>query len=55
MRFALTLVLWLATTLALAVAVPAAWAQLNIVDEDGYAALASTAAGDPGAAVRGGG
>ena len=47
MRFALTLVLWLATTTALAVAVPAGWAQLNIVDEDGYAAFASTAAGDP--------
>jgi hypothetical protein len=46
-RFALTLVLWLATTIALAVAVPAGWAQLNIVDEDGYAAFASTAAGDP--------
>jgi hypothetical protein len=40
-------VLWLATTVALAVAVPAAWAQLNIVDEDGYAALAQKAAGDP--------
>jgi hypothetical protein len=39
--------LWLATTVALAVAVPAAWAQLNIVDEDGYAALARNAAGDP--------
>jgi len=46
-RFAVTLVLWLATTVALAVAVPAAWAQLNIVDEDGYAALARKAAGDP--------
>jgi hypothetical protein len=41
------LVLWLATTVALAVAVPAAWAQLNIVDDDGYAALARKAAGDP--------
>jgi hypothetical protein len=41
------LVLWLATTVALAVAVPAAWAQLNIVDEGGYAALAQKAAGDP--------
>jgi hypothetical protein len=46
-RFAVTLMLWLATTVALAVAVPAAWAQLNIVDEDGYAALARNAAGDP--------
>jgi hypothetical protein len=46
-RFAATLVLWLATTVALAVAVPAVWAQLNIVSEDGYAALAQKAAGDP--------
>ena len=47
MRFALTVVLWLATTVALAVAVPAVWAQLNVVGEDGYAALAQKAAGDP--------
>ncbi len=47
MRFAVTLVLWLCTTVALAVAVPAAWAQLNIVNEGGYAALALKAADDP--------
>ena len=47
MRFAVTVVLWLAATVALAVAVPAGWAQLNIVDEDGYAAFARKAAGDP--------
>lgn len=47
MRFAATLVLWLAATLALAVAVPASWAQRNLVSEDGYAALAQRAAGDP--------
>jgi hypothetical protein len=47
-RFAVTLVLWVAATAALAVAVPAGWAQLNIVDEDGYAAFAHRAAGDPG-------
>ena len=47
MRFALTVVLWLATTVALAVAVPAVWAQLNVVGEDGYATLAQKAAGDP--------
>lgn len=41
-------VLWLATTVALAVAIPAAWLQLNVVSEDGYAALAQGAAGDPG-------
>jgi hypothetical protein len=46
-RFAATLVLWLVTTVALAVAVPAVWAQLNIVSEDGCAALAQKAAGDP--------
>jgi hypothetical protein len=46
-RFTATLVLWLATTLALAVAVPAVWAQRNLVDENGYAALAQQAAADP--------
>jgi len=45
-RFAATVVLWLAATLALAVAIPASWAQRNLVDEDGYAALARRAAGD---------
>ncbi|UXA07745.1 hypothetical protein KXD96_06415 [Mycobacterium sp. SMC-2] len=40
-------VLWLATTVALAVAIPAAWLQLNVVSEGGYAALAQKAAGDP--------
>ncbi|BBX98426.1 hypothetical protein [Mycobacterium lacus] len=47
MRFAVTLLLWLATTAALVVAVPAAWAQHNLVDEDGYAAMAQQAARDP--------
>lgn len=47
MRFAATVALWLATTVALTVAIPAAWAQRNIVSEDGYAALAQQAAGDP--------
>jgi hypothetical protein len=46
-RFAATLVLWLATTVALAVAIPAAWAQENLVDEGGYAAMAQKAADDP--------
>jgi hypothetical protein len=46
-RFAMTMVLWLAATLALAAAVPASWAQRNVVSEDGYAALAQRAAGDP--------
>ena len=48
MRFVVTLVLWLFTTVALALAVPAAWAQLNIVSEGGFAALAQKAADDPG-------
>jgi len=43
----MTALLWLAATVALAVAVPAAWAQLNVIDEGGYAALAQKAAGDP--------
>lgn len=47
MRFATTVLLWVITTLALAVAVPAAWAQLHVVDADGYAALAQRAASDP--------
>jgi hypothetical protein len=46
-RFAASAVLWLVTTVALAVAVPAGWTQLNVVSEDGYAALAQRAAGDP--------
>jgi hypothetical protein len=46
-RFAATALLWLVTTVALAVAVPAGWAQRNILDEAGYAALAQRAAGDP--------
>ncbi|KDF00495.1 hypothetical protein Y900_016470 [Mycolicibacterium aromaticivorans JS19b1 = JCM 16368] len=48
MRFATTLLMWLVTTLLLAVALPAAWVQQNLVDEDGYAALAQKAAADPG-------
>lgn len=48
MRFAATLLMWLVTTLLLAVALPAAWVQQHLVDEDGYAALAQKAAADPG-------
>lgn len=47
MRFLATLTLWLATTVALAVTIPVAWVQLNLVDENGYAALAQQAAGNP--------
>jgi hypothetical protein len=46
-RFAATALLWLLTTVALAVAMPTAWAQNNIIDVDGYAALAEKAASDP--------
>ena len=47
MRFVAALLFWLVTTAALAVAVPSAWAQKNVVDPDGYAALAASAAKDP--------
>lgn len=46
MRFLAALVMWLFTTVALAVAVPAVWAQTHLVGEDGYAALAASAARD---------
>jgi hypothetical protein len=46
-RFVATVFLWLVTTVALAVAVPAAWAQKNVIDENGYSALAASAAKDP--------
>ncbi|MEZ0358739.1 hypothetical protein [Mycobacterium sp. SA01] len=48
MRFATTLLMWLVTTLLLAVALPAVWVQQHLIDEDGYAALAQKAAADPG-------
>ena len=47
MRFAVTLLLWLLTTAALAIAVPTVWAQTHIVDADGYAAMAERASSDP--------
>lgn len=47
MRFAATLLLWLITTAALAVAVPAGWAERHIIDADGYLTLAQRAAADP--------
>jgi hypothetical protein len=46
-RFAAALVFWLATTVALAGAVPAVWAQRRLVDVDGYTAIAQRAAADP--------
>lgn len=47
MRFVATALLWLLTTVALAATVPTVWAQSNIVDANGYAALARSAAADP--------
>ena len=47
MRLVAAMLCWLVATAALAVAVPAGWAQRNLIDADGYAALAYSAAGDP--------
>ena len=46
MRFALTALLWLCATVALAVAVPTVWTQTHVVDVNGYTAMARKAAGD---------
>ncbi|MBV8177670.1 MAG: hypothetical protein JO045_02440 [Mycobacterium sp.] len=48
MRFAVTVLLWLLTTVALAVAVPTAWVQTHIIDVDGYTAMAQKVSRDPG-------
>jgi hypothetical protein len=45
-RFVLTALLWLLTTVLLAAAVPAVWAQQHLVSEQGYAELAASAATD---------
>lgn len=47
MRLVATALMWLVTTALLAVAVLALWAQQNLVDGAGYAALAQKAAADP--------
>ncbi len=47
MRFAVTVVLWPTTTAAVAVAIPAVWVQLHVIDADGYVAMAQHAAADP--------
>ena len=39
--------MWIATTVLLAVAVPAMWVQQNLISQTGYAALAQRAAADP--------
>jgi hypothetical protein len=46
-RFAVTVLLWLFTTVALAVALPTAWAQTHLIDANGYTAMARKAASDP--------
>jgi hypothetical protein len=46
-RLVAAILCWLVATAALAVAVPAGWAQRNLIDADGYAALAYSAARDP--------
>ncbi|MCW2735225.1 MAG: hypothetical protein JWR13_6041 [Mycobacterium sp.] len=47
MRFMASALFWLLATVGLAVAVPATWAQHNVVDRAGYSALATSAAKDP--------
>ncbi len=47
MRLVATMLSWLVATFALAVAVPACWAQQNLISADGYAQLARSAASDP--------
>jgi hypothetical protein len=46
-RFMASALFWLLATVALAVAVPATWAQHNVVDRAGYSALATSAAKEP--------
>jgi hypothetical protein len=46
-RLVATVFLWLLTTIALAAAIPAMWAQKNVVDANGYASFARSAAKDP--------
>lgn len=47
MRFIAAMLSWLIATAMLAVAVPAAWAQRNLFDTNGYAALTQRMATDP--------
>jgi hypothetical protein len=45
-RLVATVLLWLVTTVLLAVAVPSMWAQRNVVDANGYSSFAASAAKD---------
>ena len=47
MRLLLTTLLWLATTISLALALPALWVQTHLIDTDGYAAFSQRVAADP--------
>lgn len=47
MRFLTAALFWLLTTATLAVTLPTAWAQCNLIDADGYARLAQRAAAQP--------
>ncbi|MEO3758718.1 hypothetical protein ABGB19_10600 [Mycobacterium sp. B14F4] len=47
MRLVATVLLWLVTTVLLAVAVPTMWAERNVVDANGYSSFAASAAKDP--------
>ena len=47
MRLVAAALFWLVTTIALTVAVPATWAQTRVIDVDGFAKLAQSAARDP--------
>jgi hypothetical protein len=46
-RSVVAVLCWLVATVALAVAIPAWWAQHNVINEGGYAALAASAGRDP--------
>lgn len=47
MRSLAAVLLWIITTILVAAAIPAMWAQQNVVSQSGYAALARRAAADP--------
>lgn len=47
MRALAAVLMWMVTTILVAAALPAMWAQQNLVDRGGYAALAQRAAADP--------
>jgi hypothetical protein len=46
-RFAVTVLVWLFSTVAWVIALPAAWAQTHLIDANGYTTMARQAASDP--------